>query len=206
MHVPSSLSTSVLQRLIKDNILASETIAIVLPTIALIPCTIYAAYIRSDPTIVYTRCVRNGVLPYLHEIKIGDSFIIYEPFSTTTNLAYIMSGIGIYLYYIPNRAFVHMQMYIVGSFLSSSAQARSRCTRAVRASAGGSTRLTSLASTPSSPASPARRCSVSTIHWFQNRSSRPLATSFHRSSTRRPSSISASPSSCGDKSIKRYFW
>ena len=108
-----SVSVVVLQRLIKDNILASETIAIVLPTIALIPCTIYSSIIRADPTIIYTTCVRNGILPYLPKIEIGD-FYIYEPFSTTTNLAYIMSGIGIYLYYIPNRAFVHMQMYIVG--------------------------------------------------------------------------------------------
>ena len=109
----STLTVAVLQRLIKDNILASETIAIVLPTIALVPCTIYSSIIRNNPSYIYTTCVKNGVLPYLPEIKIG-SYTIYEPFSTTTNLAYIMSGIGIYLYYIPNRAFVHMQMYIVG--------------------------------------------------------------------------------------------
>lgn len=109
----SSITVAVLQRLIKDNILASETIAIVLPTIALIPCTIYSSIVRHSPTYIYTKCVKNGVLPYLPEIKIG-SYTIYEPFSTTTNLAYIMSGVGIYLYYIPNRAFVHMQMYIVG--------------------------------------------------------------------------------------------
>lgn len=109
----SSITVAVLQRLIKDNILASETIAIVLPTLALVPCTIYSSIVRQDPSYIYTKCVRNGVLPYLPEIKIG-TFTIYEPFSTTTNLAYIMSGVGIYLYYIPNRAFVHMQMYIVG--------------------------------------------------------------------------------------------
>jgi hypothetical protein len=103
-----------LQRVIKDNVLASETIAIILPTMAIIPCTIFSLVVRNDPTIVYTKCVKNGVLPYLPELKIG-TFNVYEPFSTTSNLAYIASGIGIFLYYLPNKAFLHMQMYIVGT-------------------------------------------------------------------------------------------
>jgi hypothetical protein len=116
MLVIYSMSSPVhtLQRVIKDNVLASETISIILPTMAIIPCTIFSIAVRSDPTILYTTCVKNGVLPYLPQLKIG-AINVYEPFSTTSNLAYIASGIGIFLYYLPNKAFLHMQMYIVGT-------------------------------------------------------------------------------------------
>lgn len=103
-----------LERSIGDNILAAETIAIAMPTLALIPCSIYSSYIYSQPNITYTGCVRNGVPAYLPETSIGD-IRIYEPFSTSTNLAYIMAGLAIYLYSVPNGAFVHMQMYTVGT-------------------------------------------------------------------------------------------
>lgn len=102
------------KRIIGDNILAAETIAIAMPTFALIPSAVYASYVYSLPNINYTGCVVNGVPAYLPDSSIGDIHI-YEPFSTSSNLAYIMSALAIYLYYIPNGAFVHMQMYTVGT-------------------------------------------------------------------------------------------
>jgi hypothetical protein len=108
LHIPSYR-----YHILGDNIMASETIAIASPTIALIPCVIHAIYVYLQKDLTFTHCDIHGPPSYLPIVQIG-GFNIYAPFSTTTNICYVMAGIVIYMYSIPNRAFMHNLMYGIG--------------------------------------------------------------------------------------------
>lgn len=94
-----------------DNIQASETLALALPTLGLIPCVIYAAIVYRNPTLTFTECSRNLDPPAFLPIAFLGGTQIYEPFSTTTNVCYWLAGLSIYLYQIFNYAFLFPQMY-----------------------------------------------------------------------------------------------
>lgn len=103
--------------LIGDNIQASETLALTLPTLGYLASAIYATVVYSDPALAYTECSASGGPPAFLPIARLGSAQVYEPFSTATNVCYWLAGVGIYLYNYPNMAFLYPQMYWVALLL-----------------------------------------------------------------------------------------
>lgn len=95
---------------IGDNIQASETLALALPTLGLIPCVIYAAVVYRNPELTFTECSHSRVPPAFLPITFLGETQILEPFSTSTNICYWCAGASIYLYHTLNHAFLYPQM------------------------------------------------------------------------------------------------